>query len=86
MRIPNLSMTLTSWLRRHPLFGYFTLAFGISWGGILIVVIAMDFDLSSLQPLETAVIFVLVLLGPSTSGLILIAILDRRAGMRQLVT
>jgi hypothetical protein len=29
-------MTLVPWLRRHPLLGHFALAYGISWGGILI--------------------------------------------------
>lgn len=77
-------MTLESWLRRHELLGYFTLAYGISWGGILIVLIATGFDLSALQPLETGLIFVLMLLGPSTSGPTLTALLDGRAGMREL--
>jgi uncharacterized protein len=53
-------------------------------GGILIVLIATGFDLSALQPLEAGLIFVLMLLGPSTSGLTLTVLLDGRAGMREL--
>ena len=30
-------MTRAPWLRRHPLLGYFALTYGISWGGILVV-------------------------------------------------
>lgn len=77
-------MTLAPWLRRHPLLGYFALTFGISWGGILIVLMATGFDLPAPQPAELALISLLMLLGPSVSGLSLIAILDGRAGLREL--
>ena len=78
-------MTLLPWLRRHPLFGYFALAYGISWGGILILFIAGGLDLAALQPLDMGLMFVLMLLGPSTSGLALTALLDGRAGLRGLL-
>jgi membrane protease YdiL (CAAX protease family) len=77
-------MTPTLWLRRHPLIGYYSLTFGISWGGILIVLIATGFDLSAPQPLELGLISSLMLLGPSVSGLSLIALFDGRAGLREL--
>ena len=78
-------MRLVPWLRRRPLFGYFALAYGISWGGILILLIAMGFELAApLQPLNTGLIFLLMLLGPSTSGLALTALLDGHAGLRRL--
>jgi membrane protease YdiL (CAAX protease family) len=77
-------MTHTSWPRRHPLAGYFALCFGISWGGILLVLAATGFDFAPLQPLETGLIFAMMLLGPSASGLILTALLDGRAGLQQL--
>lgn len=77
-------MTPASWLRRHPLLGYFALCFGISWGGILIVLAATGFKLAALQPLETGLIFALMLLGPSASGLILTAVLDGRTGLHLL--
>ena len=71
-------------LRHHPLTGYFALAYGISWGGILILLVARGLDLTALQPLDTCLMFVLMLLGPSTSGLALTALLDGRAGLRRL--
>ena len=64
-------MTLEPWFRRRPLTGYFALAYGISWGGILILLVARGVDLAGLQPLDTSLMVVLMLLGPSTSGLAL---------------
>jgi membrane protease YdiL (CAAX protease family) len=77
-------VTLESWLGRHPLIGYFALAYGISWGGIVIVLGTTDFDLANLRPLDTGLIFVLMLLGPSIGGLALTARLAGRVGLRQL--
>jgi hypothetical protein len=42
-------MKFEPWLRRYPLTCYFALAFGISWGGILIVLSATGFDLVELR-------------------------------------
>lgn len=77
-------MTLTLWLRRHPLIGYFAMTFGISWCGILVVLIATGFDLSTPQPVALGLIFVLMLCGPAVSGLALIALFDGSAGLREL--
>ena len=77
-------MMLGRWPERHPLIGYFALAYGISWGGIVIVLGSTDFDLANLRPLDTGLIFVLMLLGPSTSGLAMTARLAGRAGPRRL--
>jgi membrane protease YdiL (CAAX protease family) len=74
----------TAWLGRHPLLSYLMLTFGVSWGGILIVLMATGFDLSTPQPTELGLIFVLMLLGPSVSGLTLTALLDGRAGLHDL--
>jgi membrane protease YdiL (CAAX protease family) len=61
---------------------FFALAFGISWGGILVIVAARGFDLSPLQPVEGGLIFLMMLLGPSLSGLICTALTDGRAGLQ----
>ena len=76
--------TLASWFRRHPLLSYFTLTFGISWGGILVILAARGFDLSPIQPLEAGLILVAMLLGPSLGGLIVTAIVKGRRGFREL--
>jgi membrane protease YdiL (CAAX protease family) len=75
-----------AWLSRHPLLSYFVLTFGISWGGILIVLTTTGFDLSPAQPTELGILFALMLLGPSVSGLILTALLGGRAGLHELWT
>lgn len=77
-------MTLGPWPQRHPLIAYFALAYGISWSGIVIVLAVTGFDLANLRPLDTGLIFVLMLLGPSTSGVAMTAGLEGRAGLRRL--
>jgi len=77
-------MTIASWVRRHPLTAYFALAYGISWGGILILLAGKSFHLAVHQPQDRGLFFVLMLLGPSTSGLALTAVLDGRAGLHEL--
>lgn len=77
-------MTLTPWLRRHPLLGYYAAVYGISWGGMLMVMGANGFDLVQMRPMDTGIIFVAMLLGPSVSGLAMTALLEGRAGLRHL--
>ena len=76
-------MTFMPWLRCHPVGGYCALTYGVSWGGILIVVSATGLNLIELTSLDTGLIFVLMLLGPSTSGLTLTALREGRDRMRQ---
>ncbi len=77
-------MTFVPWLRRHPLVAYVALTYGISWGGFVVVLSATGFDLTLLRPLDTGLIFVCMLLGPSVTGLTMTAVMDGRAGMREL--
>ena len=79
-------MTRMPCLRRFPILSYFTLTFGISWGGILVVLGTSGFDLTVLRPLDTGVIFVSMLLGPSVAGILMTALLDGRAGLHELWT
>jgi membrane protease YdiL (CAAX protease family) len=77
-------MTPGSLFRRWPLTGFFVLAYGISWGGILVVLARTGFDLVRLRPMDTGLIFVLMLLGPGIAGIACTALLDGRAGLRDL--
>ena len=77
-------VAVASWLRCHPMLGYFALAYGISWGGILIVLGTTDFELTALRSIDTGLIFVAMLLGSSTAGLTMTALLTGRTGLRQL--
>ena len=79
-------MKLVPWLRRHALLGYFALTYSISWGGILIVLGLNGFDLTSLQSLDTSLIFVFMLLGPSIAGLSMTVLLDGGAGLHEVIS
>jgi len=79
-------VTLKSRFERSPLLGYFGLAYGVSWGGILVVLAFTGFELAKLRPLDTGLIFMAMLLGPSIAGLAITALLDGRRGLRELVS
>jgi membrane protease YdiL (CAAX protease family) len=79
-------VTPPPWLHRHPVFAYLLLAYGLSWGGILTVLGASGFELKELRPLDTALIFVAMLLGPSVAGLVMMASIEGRAGLRGLAS
>jgi hypothetical protein len=70
-------MTLVPWLRHHPLLGYFALAYGIRWGGILIVLNVMGFNLVELRPVDTGIIFC-AYAGASDSAMALESRVNRR--------
>lgn len=46
-------MTFEPWLRHHLLTRYFALAYGISWGGFLMLMSATGFTLFELRSLDT---------------------------------
>lgn len=77
-----------SFIQRHPLTSYFTMAYGITWGAVLIFLASRRFQFVSLQVQDASIFFVIVfvamLLGPSTSGIALTWLLDGRDGLRDL--
>ena len=81
------TINIKSFVVRHPLVSYFVIAYGITWGGILIFLASRGFQLTSLQVQDASLMFVIIflamLLGPSTSGLVLTSVLDGRNGLRQ---
>ncbi len=79
-------MMLLRWTGRHPLLGYFALTYGLSWDGILVVLGATGFDLTVLRLLDTDLIFVSMLMGPSIAGLTMTAVRDGRAGLLELMS
>jgi membrane protease YdiL (CAAX protease family) len=87
LTLPDLQMmTSASIWRRHPVFAYLALVYALIWGGILIVMGASGFNLKELKPLDTASIFMAMLLGPCVGGLVMLAGLDGRAGLRKLAS
>lgn len=69
-----------AWANDDPLTSFFTLTCAIRWGGIVVILALHGFDLSPLQPVEGGLLFLLLLLGPSVSGLICTAYLEGKAG------
>ena len=70
-------------ISRWPLTLYFGLAYGLSWGGILFILVLNEFRFLALDN-ESAFIFAAMVLGPSSSGLIVTAVLDGRSGLAEL--
>ncbi len=74
-------------MRRRPVVTYFVLTFAISWGGIFIVmgpggILGTTEVSDGLMPL----VYLATLLGPSVSGLLMISVVDRPAGFRELLS
>jgi membrane protease YdiL (CAAX protease family) len=83
----NTMTTIKDFIKRHPLPIYFTLAFTISWGGILMV-IGPGGILGTREVSEGLMPFVYLatLLGPSLAGILLTGLVDGRAGFRELLS
>ena len=77
-------MNLKPLIQRNPLTSYFVLAYGITWGGILIFLASKGFQVATLQFQDALVIFLMMFLGPSTSGITLTAVLHGLNGLREL--
>jgi uncharacterized protein len=79
--------TLRSFVQRHPLLSYFTLAFAISWGGIFIVAGPDEILGTTAQRRDALMPYVVlaILGGPSIAGVALTALIHGRAGLRALV-
>lgn len=81
-------MNIKAFITHHPLVSYFGMAYGITWGAILVFLASKGFQFTSLQVQDTSILFVIVfvamLFGPSSSGLILTVVLEGRKGLREL--
>jgi membrane protease YdiL (CAAX protease family) len=77
-------MNFKSLIQRLQLPLYFLLAYDITWFGILFVLVASGFQLAALPTQTVLLIFLLMILGPSSSSLFLTALLSGRDGFRQL--
>jgi len=76
--------SIKSFIQRHQLISYFVLAYGITWSGILILLAAKGFQFGTLSTPDVLLMFFLMVVGPSTAGLVLTAMLDGRAGFAEL--
>jgi uncharacterized protein len=76
------SVAMRAWIKRHPVTSYFTLAFGISWGGVLLAIGSSgipgapeEFDA------RFPVVYLAMLAGPSVAGVLMTLLLGGRAGL-----
>ena len=65
----------------RPLITYFALAYGITWGLILVFLASKGFRFADISLGDAFVIFLCMLAGPSLSGLLLTWRLDGRRGL-----
>lgn len=74
-----------SFVKRYAVFIYFALTFIITWGSIFLVVGSVGFPISKEQ-IDAAgpMVYVGMLVGPSLAGLLMIGLVDGRAGYRAL--
>jgi uncharacterized protein len=76
-----------AFIRRHPVATYFGLTFAISWGGFLLAVGPGGFANTDWQTDARFPFAVLAMLsGPAVAGILLTALLDGRAGLREILS
>src|SRR5215470_11387485 len=81
-----MSMNIKSFIQRHPIAAYLTLAYGISWSAILVVAALKGFQADAIELQDGILMFLAMLVGPSLAGITLTAVLERRNGLRSLVS
>jgi membrane protease YdiL (CAAX protease family) len=78
--------TIKAFIKRHPVATYFALTFTISWGAILVLIALNGMPATQEQAqAQLPVAIVAMLGGPSISGLLMIGLVNGRAGYRDLL-
>jgi len=78
---------LKAFIKKRPVLIYFTLTFVISWGGVLILGAPYGMPATSEQfEQHYPIVFLPYLLGPVISGLLLIGLLEGKAGFRNFLS
>jgi membrane protease YdiL (CAAX protease family) len=78
--------SIKAFIKRHPVLTYFALTFAISWGGILVVIGGPSRILRTSEQFDTLLptVIMAILAGPCVSGILLTALFEGRAGLRDL--
>jgi uncharacterized protein len=82
-------MTVRALIKRWPVITYFAITVGISWTGILLIIVVGPGGFPATpEQVETLMPFVVLsmLAGPSVAGLLLTGLVNGRAGFRELLS
>jgi membrane protease YdiL (CAAX protease family) len=77
-------MNISAFIQRRPVGVYFSLAFLLSYGGFVVVDGPKLARLEPIQPFDALLLFPVLVVGVGLLGIILTAIVDGRAGLRDL--
>jgi uncharacterized protein len=79
--------TIQALIKQHSVAIYFTLTFFITWGCMILVIGPDGFPITA-QQFETAgaLVYLAMLIGPSAAGILLISLIDGRAGLGDLLS
>jgi uncharacterized protein len=77
-------MRINAFIQRHPVAAYFGVTFVISWVAAFLVVVPHLIQGEAIRQSDGLLMAEVMLLGPSTAGIALAAIVDGRSGLRDL--
>jgi membrane protease YdiL (CAAX protease family) len=72
-------------IKGHPVAAYFLITYALTWGGVLAAAGTARFQGRALPAEQLAPVMLAMLLGPSVAGLLVTALIEGGAGLRQLL-